>query len=178
MIGHTSPEIFAAFPRNMGLTVAETIGSGFEGVFSRRTFTEAQQRRIREVLKPFEEVLEVPPTTGDRAGRERSDRTKLDRIYDSDFSHFPANQQAIFLLLRAIVSRPRLLVLDEFSQTIDERAWEVSRDLLNREWTAMRDEGEGEGQAVVVVSHYEAEVPWEEGKVFRLNGGKVEFESS
>jgi ABC-type molybdenum transport system ATPase subunit/photorepair protein PhrA len=81
----------------------------------------------------------------------------------------------VLLFLRSIVARPRLLVLDEFSQTIDEHAWEVCKGVLEREWEEMRRD-EGVEQAVVVVSHYESEVPWEagEGKVFRLKDGRVD----
>ena len=169
-IGHTSPEIFAAFPRNMRLTAGEAIGSGYEGVFSRREFTPDQVKRIKSLLRPFEEQLGTPSRA---SGRQASHtRTDVDSIYNAEFSHFPASQQAILLFLRSVVARPRLLVLDEFSQTIDEQAWEVCKTILENEWKEMKSDGVD--QAVVVVSHYESEVPWQGGKVFRLKDGKVD----
>lgn len=63
-------------------------------------------------------------------------------------------------------------MLDEFSQTIDEQAWEVCKTLLETEWREMKRGGVD--QAVVVVSHYESEVPWTGGKVFRLKDGRVD----
>jgi ABC-type molybdenum transport system ATPase subunit/photorepair protein PhrA len=168
-IGHTSPEIFSAFPRNMRLTAGDAIGSGYEGVFSKREFKPDQIDRIKSLLEPFKEQLISSP----RAGRQAShNRTSIDSIYDAEFSHFPASQQAILLFLRSIVSRPRLLVLDEFSQTIDEQAWEICKTLLENEWREMKVDGVD--QAVVVVSHYESEVPWKGGKVFRLKDGRVD----
>lgn len=171
-IGHTSPEIFAAFPRNMRLTAGEVVGSGYEGVFSRRDYTLEQTRRIKTLLKPFEALLVTPLQSKGRQAA--GNRTDVDSIFDAEFSHFPASQQAVLLFLRSIVARPRLLVLDEFSQTIDEQAWEVCRSVLEREWEEMKRE-DGVDQAVVVVSHYESEVPWERGKVFRLKDGKVDM---
>lgn len=71
---------------------------------------------------------------------------------ETPFGRFPANQQALLLFLRAVVARPRLLVLDEPAQGMDEVIWDRCRELLEQEWQAMPE------QAVVVVSHYEDEV--------------------
>jgi ABC-type molybdenum transport system ATPase subunit/photorepair protein PhrA len=50
LIGHTSPEIYASFPRGMGLSALAAIGSGFEGVFSRRELSQTQKERILSML--------------------------------------------------------------------------------------------------------------------------------
>jgi ABC-type molybdenum transport system ATPase subunit/photorepair protein PhrA len=144
-IGHASPEIFAAFPRGMGLSAGEVVGTGYEGVFSRRRMSEEQQKRILQLLEPFTDLLAV----------KRNSTSTVNEIYNSDFAHFPPNQQALLLFLRAIVARPPLLILDEASQGMDEASWARCRTLLEAEWAVM---AEDEAQAVVVVSHWEEEV--------------------
>ncbi|KAJ9107358.1 hypothetical protein QFC21_000808 [Naganishia friedmannii] len=173
-IGHASPEIFAAFPRSMGLSAGEAVGTGYEGVFSRRRMTEAQRARVQRLLEPFVDLLGRRRTPASRS----STKSTLDLIYDTDFSHFPPNQQALLLFLRAIVSRPLLLILDEASQGMDEETWSRCRVLLDQEWAEIAHDAKtatGSEQAVVVVSHWEEEVPWEagQGRVLRLHEGKV-----
>ncbi|KAJ9090923.1 hypothetical protein QFC19_009349 [Naganishia cerealis] len=178
-IGHASPEIFAAFPRSMGLSAGEVVGTGYEGVFSRRRMSEEQRTRIESLLEPFLDLL-VAGKRGKPSLKSTTTATTksiLEHIYDTDFSHFPPNQQALLLFLRAIVSRPSLLILDEASQGMDEETWARCRVLLDREWAEIaRDAKEGiNEQAVVVVSHWEEEVPWEkgQGRILRLHEGKV-----
>lgn len=164
-IGHVSPEVFAAFPRNMGLSVGEAIATGYEGVFARRAITSNQKERIITLLEPFQDMLET-------ASSRSSTPKTIDEIYGTSFSHFPPNLQSLFLFLRAIVSRPRLLVLDEASQGMDEATWARCRRLLEKEWKVIKESGQD--QAVVCVSHWVEEVPWEaeEGQVIRLEAGK------
>lgn len=145
MIGHASPEIFAAFPRGMGLSAGEVVGTGYEGVFSRRKMSDEQRARIKRLLEPFTDLLAV----------KRQSTPSVHEIYNTDFAHFPPNQQALLLFLRAIVARPPLLVLDEASQGMDEASWARCRTLLEAEWAQMQGEA---AQAVVVVSHWEEEV--------------------
>ncbi|GHJ86046.1 hypothetical protein NliqN6_2448 [Naganishia liquefaciens] len=171
LIGHASPEIFAAFPRGMGLGAGEVVGTGYEGVFARRKMTPAQRERIMSLLRPFKDLLVVRAFTATTTAAAAADDLK--RIYDTDFSHFPPSQQALLLFLRAIVARPSLLILDEASQGMDEESWARCRALLEREWQEMARTGQE--QAVVVVSHWEEEVPWAagQGQVLRLHDGRV-----
>lgn len=145
------------------MSAGQAVGSGYEGVFSRREFKEDQRARILELLEGMKDVL-VGRGTQVKSAKE---------IYLSDFAQFPPNQQALLLFLRAIVSRPKILVLDEASQAMDEVTWARCRLLLEREWEEMKKGGME--QAVVCVSHYEEEVPWEkgQGKVLRLQDGRV-----
>lgn len=113
--------------------------------------TKDQRERIMRLLEPFKDLLVV-------RSRARSDEPTVivtERIYETDFSHFPSSQQALLLFLRAIVARPALLILDEASQGMDEESWARCRALLEREWDEMV-RGKEE-QAVVVVSHWEEE---------------------
>ena len=138
-IGHTSPELFAAFPRSMGLTAAEAVGTGFEGIFARRSLNRSQRERVQHLLDYFADALQVT----------------RDRFVAADkrlFAHFTPSQQALLLFLRAIVGRPELLILDEPSQGMDEAIWSRCCQLLDQEWR------ETPSQAVIVVSHYEDEV--------------------
>jgi ABC-type molybdenum transport system ATPase subunit/photorepair protein PhrA len=173
MIGHASPEIFAAFPRGMGLSAGEAIATGWEGVFSRRNVDLKKQERALRLLEPFQDLL--ISSVRQRPGADNSDRPDqaIRDIYNTDFGHFSPNHQALILFLRAIVARPKLLVLDEASQGMDEATWARCRKLLEQEWAEIAKEG-GD-QAVICVSHWEEEVPWEkgEGDVLRLHDGKV-----
>ncbi|BEI82756.1 hypothetical protein CcaverHIS002_0306240 [Cutaneotrichosporon cavernicola] len=162
LIGHTSPEVFAAFPRNMGLTAAQAIATGYEGVFSRRPITDEQKVRILALLEFFKPHL-ATTRTGEPA--EMTAR----EIGNRNFAHYTPAQQALIVFLRAIVARPPLLILDEPTQGVDEGIWRRCFELLKREWEEMEEAGTG--QACVVVSHYDEEVPWRNGKVLRLEDG-------
>lgn len=136
----------------MGLSAGEVVGTGYEGVFARRKMTEEQRERVMQLLEPFRDLLVV------RSRARPNEPTTIDteRIFETDFSHFPPSQQALLLFLRAIVARPALLILDEASQGMDEESWARCRALLEREWDEMV-RGKAP-QAVVVVSHWEEEV--------------------
>lgn len=161
-VGHSSPEIFAAFPRNTGLTAYEAIGTGFEGVFARRTLNPEQRERVLALLERFRDQLRSPRDKADVGVRDLANR---------DFAHFAPPQQALLVFLRAVAPRPELLVLDEPTQGMDEEIWDECRRFLRDEW----ETEEGRRQAVVVVSHYEDEVPWAQGRVLKLTDGVAEI---
>lgn len=144
LIGHTSPEIYAAFPRGMGLTAFQAIGTGYEGVFSRRSVEPEQKQRILDVIEFFRPFL-----FSTRPGQDASD---VISIAKREFSHFTPPQQALLLFLRAIINRNPVLILDEPSQGMDEAIWERCKEFLKQEWKQNPD------QAVIVVSHYDDEV--------------------
>jgi len=148
----------------MGLSAFDAIGTGFEGVFSRRSLNHEQKERVLYLLEQFKDELATSRTG------EVEDMSVRD-IARKQFSHFSAPQQALLVFLRAIVARSPLIVLDEPTQGMDEKIWEKCRVLLAKEWKEMR--AQGKEQACVVVSHYEDEVPWKHGKVLRLVDGKV-----
>ncbi|TFY66098.1 hypothetical protein EVG20_g4994 [Dentipellis fragilis] len=71
--------------------------------------------------------------------------------------------------MRALVGRPLLVLLDEVWSGMDEAMVLAARRYLKEA------DGVGDDQAVVVISHWEDEVPWgmEEGvKRFVLEQGK------
>ena len=71
------------------------------------------------------------------------------------------------MLFRSLVSRPPLVLLDEVWSGMDEGMIGAVRRCLTE------GGGVGEGQAVVVITHWEEEVPWvgEEVRRFRLSEG-------
>ncbi len=129
----------------MGLSALEAVGSGFEGIFSRRGLTSGQKERVQSLLERF-----IPHLASTRAGQ--SQPTGLNGMANRLFAHFTSPQQALLLFLRAIVNRPLVLILDEPSQGMDEVIWARCRELLEVEWK------ENPEQAVVIVSHYDDEV--------------------
>lgn len=160
-VGHASPEIFAAFPRSMGLSAYDAVGTGFEGVFSRRALAPEQRARVLQLLERFAPALRAPRDPPHLGTRDLARR---------DFAHFAPPQQALLLFLRAVVARPPLLVLDEPAQGMDEQVWASCCALLRDEWRTT----DGARQAVVVVTHYDDEVPWRGGRVLRLRDGVAE----
>ncbi|OCF38095.1 hypothetical protein I316_00319 [Kwoniella heveanensis BCC8398] len=183
-IGHTSPEIYASFPRGMGLSAYAAVGSGFEGVFSRRNFDEGQKKRILALIDKVKDLLQpasnFAPSPSSPSSIETATKTATGTDVDiisiakRPFSHFTPPQQGLLLFLRAIVGRPRFLILDEPSQGLDEVIWERCKGILEEEWASEQ----GREMGVVVVSHYEDEVPWKKGhgKVLKLDQGTATVE--
>jgi ABC-type glutathione transport system ATPase component len=159
----------------MGLSALDTVGTGFEGVFSRRNLTAEQKERVLDLFSRFKDDLDVS-RSGATAGAPRPDHgaqggndteTVTRTIAKRSFAHFTPAQQALLLFLRAIVARSPFLVLDEPAQGMDDAVWRKCGVLLRDEWRQNPE------QAVVVVSHYEDSVPWrrEKGRVYRIDQG-------
>ena len=135
----------------MGLSALEAVATGFEGIFSRRPLTSDQKYRAMYLLGRFADLL---------GGR-------TEELAKRPFAYFTPPQQALLLFLRAIVGRAGLVILDEPSQGMDEVIWKRCCEVLEDEWKDVPE------QAVVVVSHYEDEMPWSKGrgKVLKLDEG-------
>lgn len=94
----------------------------------------------------------------------------LDTFAARSFVDLSAGEQGMVLLMRALVGRPKLVILDEVWSGMDESMISAAREYL-------RNGGVGGDQAVVVVSHWEDEVPWgvQDGvKRFQLHGEDLE----
>ncbi|KAE9386285.1 P-loop containing nucleoside triphosphate hydrolase protein [Gymnopus androsaceus JB14] len=99
----------------------------------------------------------------------------------TSFPSLPLPQQRIVLLMRALVGRPPLILLDEVWSGMDETMVRVAREYLRGDCLAAGRAGRAgvsPDQAVVVITHWEEEVPWNRDedagvfRKFRLSGGK------
>ncbi|KAH7920601.1 P-loop containing nucleoside triphosphate hydrolase protein [Leucogyrophana mollusca] len=173
LIGVVSPELANAFPRRAGVSVWEVVGTGFDGTFvpggadgvgvglEGALSDDVRQWRVDRVR----EVLKGLGPSSWAHGNE--DAGINDAFSKRDFADLSAGEQSIVLLMRALVSRPQLVLLDEVWSGMDDAMVQAARRYL-------REGGVEHDQAVVVISHWEEEVPWgvEDGlKRFKLDNG-------
>ncbi|KAI0301736.1 P-loop containing nucleoside triphosphate hydrolase protein [Multifurca ochricompacta] len=174
-IGVVSPELYNAWPRARNMTVWEAIATGFDGGSSPWTRRARRGRRnwhardggeLNEGERKWRadrvwEVLRgLGPHTWD--GTAQGEATLVEEFARLSFAEIPAGVQSMVLLMRALVGRPPLVLLDEVWAGMDEGMVRAARAYLR------------EGGAVVVVSHWEDEVPWgvDDGvKRFKLENG-------
>lgn len=162
-IGHTSPEIYNAFPRRHGpqaLTAREAIATGYASIFSYRKITPEQSQQLTTL----------------------ADRFQLSKEWlDTPFAELSAGDQSLVLFLRALVKKPKLLILDEAFAGMTGQMVERCRTFV--------DEELDERQAVIFVSlcsslccartdqyqvsHYDDEVPSSVTKTLALESGRV-----
>ena len=175
LIGVVSPELTNAYPRRAQTSLWEVIGTGFDGVFvpggkngtgigleGELTDDVVHWRvnRIREVLSGL-----GPGSWASKGAHNEGQMSEVDETFSKrDFIGLSAGEQSMVLLMRALVGRPQLVLLDEVWSGMDDAMVRAARRYL-------RGDGIGPDQAVVVISHWEEEVPWsvEEGlQGFRL----------
>ncbi|KAI0264234.1 P-loop containing nucleoside triphosphate hydrolase protein [Gloeopeniophorella convolvens] len=170
-IGVVSPELYNAWPRARNMSVRDAVATGFDGGFvplgpdglgvglhGELSVAERDQRaeRVDAVLSAL-----GPQTWGSHAAH------MTERFSARPFAGLPAGAQAMVLLMRALVARPALVLLDEVWAGMDKGMIRAARAYL-------RGGGVDETQAVIVISHWEDEVPWgaRDGvRRFRLDGG-------
>ncbi|TFK50884.1 P-loop containing nucleoside triphosphate hydrolase protein [Heliocybe sulcata] len=171
-VGIVSPEIYNAFPRRRAMTVREAVGTGFDGTYvpqGKRGVGLGLQGGLTEEeekwrLERVEEVISALGPSG------WGDSEKGEGFGQRNFADLSAGEQGLVLLMRALVGRPPLVILDEVWSGMDGSMIENAKRYL-------REGGVGQEQAVVVVTHWEEEVPWrrEEGgesiRQFRLQEG-------
>ena len=201
LIGTVSPELAAAFPRRSHMLVWDVVGTGFEGTFVAQgkkrvgtgmnlhgALSDEEERwrvaRVWDVLRRLGPAAwkqggatrDAPASAGDMAPSP-TDRSFAER----DFAELGPGERAVVLFARAVVGRAPLLLLDEPWSGMDAGMVEAVRTyLLEGESGAGGQQG-WDTQAVVVVSHWESEVPWkvQDGlKVFHLEGGKGHVQGS
>ncbi|KAG2015463.1 ATP-binding cassette transporter [Coprinopsis cinerea AmutBmut pab1-1] len=184
LIGVLSPELFDAFPRRYpGMSVWDAIQTGFSGTFISSnkpvgdvyvdTWEEGADSVKAWRIKRCWEVLEHlgPQTWGNSnaAIRETGVSTDARSFAARSFTSLTQGEQRMVLLMRALVGRPPLVILDEVWSGMDERMIKAVK--------AYFDSGHGVGndQAVILVTHWDSEVPWtqEQGlRKFRLEHGR------
>jgi ABC-type molybdenum transport system ATPase subunit/photorepair protein PhrA len=180
-IGVVSPELYNAWPRARNMSVWEAIATGFDGGFvplGPRGLGVGLHGELSEPERAWraERIWAVlrglgPHTWRDgvhaedlAAQREES----VEEFAQRPFAELPAGVQSVVLLMRALVGRAPLVLLDEVWAGMDDGMIRAARAYL-------RGDGVGKDQAVIVVSHWEDEVPWDVGdgvKRFKLEGGE------
>jgi hypothetical protein len=178
LIGVVSPELYNAFPRRAGMTVWEAVGTGFDGGFvpcgeqdvGIGLNGELTKEEIRWRIDRVWEVLTRlgPGTWSNSHNCKDSDARRVAEAFSSrSFIDLSAGEQSMVLLMRALVGRPQLVLLDEAWCGMDDIMVQAAK-------TYLREGGVGSDQAVVVISHWEDEVPWTKGdgvrRFFLVNG--------
>ena len=150
-IGHASPEIYNSFPRKFGkdaLSVEDTIATGFDSIFCYRRMTPAQKLLLDNLIVEFDHPALTPA------------------FLARQFASLTTHHQSLVLILRALVKRPKLIILDECWSGLDSLGIAATNRYLN---TKLKD------QALIMISHTEEELPrWthaltlQNGKVLKL----------
>lgn len=143
------------------MSVEEAVGTGFLGIFARRTLGDKDRAEVGRVLG------RLLPDMKDGAGKWAK---------ETKFADLAPGVQSLVLFARAVVGagwgeaggegKKELVILDEPFAFMETDQIERCRGLL-REL--------GGKVAVVWVGHWEGERPWreEEGKFIKLAAGKV-----
>ncbi|EPY51515.1 ATPase [Schizosaccharomyces cryophilus OY26] len=126
-VGHCSPEVHTHFPKEF--TCRETLLSAWSTTFTLPRETESRSEAIRKLL----------------------DELSLRSFENIPLSQLPTGMQRFILFCRAIIKRPRFLVLDEPFQGVDIRYMHQAHKWLNKNLLP--------SQAMVIISHYEEEIP-------------------
>ncbi|BFZ60090.1 hypothetical protein YB2330_001112 [Saitoella coloradoensis] len=142
-IGHVSPEVHNHFPR--GMRVLEAV---FGGWYENRYVAKSS----------------VTPEQKDDA-RALLEESGLHGLEDKEFRDLSTGEQRLVLICRALITRPKLLILDEPFQGMDEGMVEMCKKWL--------DEKLDEEQALVFVTHVQEEVPGCIDRILRLDKGEV-----
>jgi molybdate transport system ATP-binding protein len=130
------------------LTATETAATGFHDVLAYRRPTPLQSAAVRHLFSQFG----ILP------------------LADRRFDRLSTGEQRLVLLVRALVKRPPVLILDEPFQGMDRPTMERARDWLDRRLLP--------DQTLIVVTHDDAEIPKTVTRRLRLDRGKISQESS
>ncbi|KAJ7648236.1 P-loop containing nucleoside triphosphate hydrolase protein [Mycena polygramma] len=181
-IGVVTPELFDAFPRHApGMSVWDVLATGFTGGFVppggvRGVGTELiLDEEAHRVHRCWAVLAALGPLAWDGAltaahAHSPHLHPQLRAFADTRFRDLPVGAQRMVLLMRALVGRCALVLLDEVWSGMDARMVAAARAYL-------RGGGLGPEQAVVVVTHLADEVPWgDRDRVVRvvLRDGELE----
>ncbi|KAJ3300767.1 hypothetical protein HK104_003737 [Borealophlyctis nickersoniae] len=139
--GYLSPELHMYFSKPY--TGRQTASTGFSDVLVLRPTTPAQDETITTLFSEFNATS----------------------LLDRPFRQMSTGEQRLVLLIRALVKRPPLLVLDEPFQGMDDDMVRVCKRWL--------DERLGRDQTLVFVTHHQEEIPGCVDRLIKLEAGKV-----
>jgi molybdate transport system ATP-binding protein len=140
-VGLLSPELHLYFTEP--LTAAEVAATGFHDVLAYRRISAEQERIIAELFGEF----------------------GIADLCGLLFARLSMGEQRLVLLVRALVKKPPLLILDEPFQGLDEETVARAREWLDQHLTAE--------QTLLFVSHVAEEIPRTVTRRLRLAAGKV-----
>ena len=111
-IGIAGMDVLNAWPRGRKMSVWDVVATGFEGGFislgpkrvGNGLGEEEQQKRIERVDEILKEWWEVQPYHHGGS---------LDTYAKRNFADLPVGEQSLVIVLRALVGKPRLVLLDE-----------------------------------------------------------------
>lgn len=140
------------------MSVWDAIATGFDGGFVPKGKDGVgvgvmnavdEDERTRRVERVWEVLRDLGPTTW-----ARDTLVSIEDFKNRAFVELSISEQRMVLLMRALVGRPPLVLLDEVWSGMDEAMVKVARKYL-------REGGIGDDQAAVVITHWEEEVPWD-----------------
>jgi molybdate transport system ATP-binding protein len=140
-VGLVSPEFHFYFTQP--LTAARAAATGFFDALADGPTTAAQETRVRDLFAAF----------------------GISHLFTRPFRCLSTGEQRLVLLVRALVKRPPLLILDEPFQSLDSDRMRRCRDWLDHEL--------GADQTLVFVTHDWSELPRSVTKTLRLEHGHV-----
>lgn len=142
-VGFVSPELGRYFPSNQ--TCKKVVLSGLFDTMGLFKKADVSQEALADAwLKAFQ----------------------LLHIADLNFHRISLEEQRFCLLARAMIKGPRLLVLDEASQGMDEGQRIRFRQIISHFC-------EETGMSLLFVSHYQEDVPACVNRILTLNQGKI-----
>jgi molybdate transport system ATP-binding protein len=137
-VGFVAPELVRFFPANQ--TVRKVILSGFfdtMGLFRKTTFE--QESKAKDWMRLFH----------------------LELFADLPFQRIPLEKQRWTLLARALIKNPKLLILDEASQGMDENQRFFFKDTIQKICSISP-------LSIIYVSHYDEDIPLAVSKTLDL----------
>jgi molybdate transport system ATP-binding protein len=142
-VGLVSPEMHLYFPG--GITAHQAAATGFFDVVVPRRTSATQDASVAELFKQF----------------------GISGLAARVFSRLSTGEQRLVLLVRALVKRPPLVILDEPFQGLDESQVVHARGWLDQHIAA--------DQTLLFVTHHAEEIPRTVTKHLVLESGRVQF---
>jgi molybdate transport system ATP-binding protein len=140
-VGLLSPEFHLYFTEP--LSAERTAATGFFDTLADRATTPEQDARVKQLFAAF----------------------GITHLAGRAFKCLSTGEQRLVLLVRALVKRPPLVILDEPFQGMDAAFTACCRDWLDREL--------GDDQTLLFVTHEPGELPRSVARTLRLEKGRV-----